>query len=317
MSNPWDVISAPGADINTRRADALHPFDFFWGKDSRNHYLFVYQSPDGLEIPHKLPSLQGIDMQVYGPESSRLVITLREQSEWELFHALCTDLLQATRNLKGRESVVAVLVRRLTRWQTFLSRGRPGLLSEAQIKGLIGELLFLRDRLAPRYGIEDAVNFWKGPEDAPQDFNVGLAAVEVKCQSGATSPKIRITTADQLCPQLPEMYLFVVTLGTASEGDDTALYLPELIGTVREQILREAPDSFERFGDLLHKIGYVDMEEYLEYRYLLAEERLFKLEEGFPRICPDVVPEGVDRVSYDILLDQCMPYLTELRCPGE
>lgn len=316
MSNPWEVIAPPDADINVRRVDADHPFDFFWGKDSKNKYLFVYQSPQGIQIPRKLPDLQGFDIQVYDVEPSRLVITLRERPEWELFQALCMDLLQATRTLKDRDSVSSVIVRRLSRWHAFLSRGRPGILTEACIKGLMGELIFLRDRLAPHYGIEDAVNFWKGPEGAPQDFNVGQAAVEVKCQSGATSPKVRITSVDQLCPQLPEMFLFVVTLGTAPESDDSALCLPQLIAEITEQILQDSPGTIERFLDILHRTGYVDMEEYREYRYVLVEERLFELTEGFPRICPASIPEGVEKVAYDILIDHCIPFLTAKICPG-
>jgi hypothetical protein len=47
--------------------------------------------------------------------------------------------------------------------------------------GHIGELLFLEDSVATRFGWDAAFGFWKGPEDAPRDFAVHESAVEVKC----------------------------------------------------------------------------------------------------------------------------------------
>ncbi|WP_167632208.1 PD-(D/E)XK motif protein [Mariprofundus ferrooxydans] len=309
MSNPWDEVAAPRDDINVRRADPSHPFDFFWGKDTAGRYLFLFQTSTRSKLPSQMPEIKGIDISVFHSDMDRMVITLREKIDWEMFLALCRDLMFATSSLHSEESVVPVILRRLTRWQQLLSRGVKDLLTEAEIKGLIGELVFLEKYLEPAFGISDAVRFWLGPEGAPQDFNVGDAAIEVKCQSGSSTPCIRISSLEQLSPQLPEMYLYVVTLGKAARDAHESIDLLSLISEIRDRISIDAPGSLERFNDLLHSCGYMDKEAYAEYAYILSADMMFNVIDDFPRIASDAVPGGVTKVSYSISLDQCLPYL--------
>ena len=113
---------------------------------------------------------------------------LKEDGNWEIFLSLCNDLIQATRQTDDTSSAVKAILRRLTRWQEFLKKSRINVLSEEEIKGLIGELIFIKNHLIPAFGNDQAIKYWQGPEGLPQDFNVNDSAIEVKCQNGATSP---------------------------------------------------------------------------------------------------------------------------------
>jgi hypothetical protein len=173
---------------------------------------------------------------------------------------------------------------------------------------LIGELLFIRNYLIPVFGAGQAIQFWQGPEGLPQDFNVNNSAIEVKCQSGASSPYVRITSADQLCPQLPEMYLFVITLGKTTPETEGAINLPGLVAHIRDILQSNASSQIERFNDLLYMIGYIDSEQYLDFSYILADEKKFEVIEGFPRICANDIHHGVVKLSYNISLSECEPF---------
>jgi hypothetical protein len=181
-------------------------------------------------------------------------------------------------------------------------------LSEEQIKGLIGELLFIRNHLVPAFGYADAVNFWVGPEDAPQDFNINDAAVEVKCQAGTTQPYIKISSVDQLSPQLPHMFLYVVTLGKTTQDHQDAINLPTLVKLIRNELELTSPQQAERFVDLLFGLGYVDSGKYREFNYIFTEEIMFEVREGFPRIDAQSIHEGITRLRYNINLSECLPY---------
>jgi len=311
MSNPWEEIDKPLDDVHVRRADPRHPYDFFFGKNIYGQYLFIYQTSKDSGLPSKFPPLKGLDVSVFNTDATRLVITLKESHDWEIFLALCQDLLLATKKLKQAESVAPVIIRRLARWQEFLKREKDGLLSESEIKGLIGELLFMETRVAPVFGISDAVRFWQGPEGASQDFNIGDAAVEVKCRSGYSKPKVYISSAEQLNSELSEMYLHVVTLAKAPEESDDGIDLVTLTNRIKNQIDSEAPALIERFNDLLQQSGYVEREAYRDYRYLLTDHMMFEVVEEFPRIAADAIGSGVSDVKYSISLDSCMPYLSE------
>lgn len=311
MTNPWSVIERPAHDVIGRRIDHTHPFDLFWGKDYLGHYLFIFESDDLHYGMHQalLPDLVGIKAR-YLPltqdsPKSRLVLLLNEQQNWELFYSLCNDLVGATRNAASAKSALEIILRRLDRWREFLRANRGGLLSEERIKGLIGELLFLKKYLIPAFGPGPAVSFWQGPDGAPQDFCVGNSAIEVKCKSGGAKPNIRISSEYQLCAQLPELYLYVVTLGKATDGQSGVVHLPGLIAEVRLQLASATYEQNERFSDLLFGIGYVDSEAYLDYSYLVAKEDTFSVLPGFPRICPGDLSQGVANVTYDISLSSC------------
>lgn len=313
MNNPWDKISPPAKDVSARLVDHTHGLDLFWARDHLGHYLFVYEFPPEEAIPKiNLPDLAGIQA-VYLPagnniSKNRLVLMLNEQGNWELFLSLCNDLVQATRQAKTSASAVQTILRRLARWHEFLKKNPNDLLTEEKIKGLIGELLFIKKYLIPVFGAGQAVQFWQGPEGLPQDFNVSNSAIEVKCQSGASSPYVKITSADQLCPQLPEMYLFVITLGKTTPETKDAINLPGLVTHIRDSLQSAASTQIERFNDLLYMVGYTDSEQYLEFSYLLVDQTMFEVKESFPRICAGNIHHGIVKLSYNISLSECEPF---------
>lgn len=313
MNNPWDKINPPSKDVSARRVDHTHTLDLFWARDHFGHYLFIYEfSPEGVSSKIDLPDLAGIEaiciLADGGIPKNRLVLILNEQSNWELFLSLCNDLVQATRQAKTSGSAFQTILRRLVRWHDFLKKNRNDLLPEEKIKGLIGELLFIKNQLISVFGVGQAIQFWQGPEGLPQDFNVNNSAIEVKCQSGATSPYVKITSADQLCPQLPEMYLYVITLGKTTPETEGAINLSGLVSQIRYILESDASNQIERFNDLLYMIGYLDSDRYLDFSYILASEKMFQVTEEFPKICTDDIHHGIVKLSYNISLSECEPF---------
>jgi hypothetical protein len=313
MNNPWDQITTPLTDVNARRIDHTHKLDFFWAKDHLGHFLFIYEFPASNNITKSnLPDIKG--MQIFSiisaddPNINRLIILLKEQSNWEIFLSLCQDLMQATRSTQDSPAAIQIILRRLKRWQEFLKKERPDILTEEEIKGLIGELLFLKWYLIPVFGCDQSVKFWQGPEGSPQDFNVGESVIEVKCQSGSSPPVVKISSINQLCPVFPEMYLMIFTLGKIPPEDKNAINLPSLVSDIRTSLEAISANSIERFNDLLYMIGYTDSDRYLEYSYIVVNQKMFKVRDGFPRICSNQIPDGIVQLSYSINLTACASF---------
>lgn len=310
MENPWSGIEKPSTDFNVRLVGENHPLRLFWGRDTMGRYLFVYDT-SAANIPDRviLPNLTGIGLQAArSGENGKLVLRLNETSNWELFHALCSDLVRATINVNDGPNAFAIIVRRLDRWQDLLRKARVGILPLEAIKGLIGELLFLSDQIAPRFGWDYAVSFWKGPEGCPQDFAVHQTAIEVKCQAGSSKPQVRITSAEQLEPQLPEGYLVVYTIATADEFETHAFTLNELVRRIRSSLESESHTARERFEDLLYGSGYMTREEYDQNRFCPLATKSYKLSEEFPRISASRLSPGIENVSYTLNLGDCADF---------
>lgn len=310
MINPWSAIEKPEADFNVRLVDDKHPLKFFWGVDAQHRFLFAYDATiSGLPQKKSLPSLAGIEVHV-APQGNRgkLVLVVQDKSNWELFHALCTDLVRATESTTDETVAAVIIVRRLQRWQELLQKERRGILTPEQVKGLIGELLFLKEQLAVAFGYDAAIAAWRGPEGAPQDFAINSDAVEVKCQSGGSKPVVRISSADQLSPQLPHGYLVVYTLASQTCDEPDSLNLNALVAELRVQLAGAMAASRERFEDLLYAAGYMICDEYEELRFAVVSSKCYELNDGFPRITNAGLIPGVESVSYDVRLADCAKF---------
>ncbi|MEG3755240.1 PD-(D/E)XK motif protein [Psychromonas arctica] len=310
MNNPWESITTPKVDLSARRIDHKHPLNLYWAKDRLGRYLFVCQLTNECKLPKTFPSLTGIDVTVIA-DTQQLALNLKSPSDWQLFFALSNDIISATRPLTP-SAVVPVIFRRIERWREFLKQDKQKILSERIIKGLIGELVYLQQHIATKYGVAQAIDFWTGPEGSPQDFNIQNTAIEVKCQIGTSTPKVRISSAEQLCAQLEELYLFVVTLGKTEPGSEGAVSLPLLIEKIQSELEKTGETSqLEKFKDILLDIGYVYNDCYLTYSYIIASKSFYQVTEEFPRLLLHNIPSGVDKVTYDLALNSCQPFLID------
>ena len=310
MSNPWQDIDKPDIDFNVRLVSDIHLLKLYWGRDTQGRYLFIYDMEEEKGPERKsLPKLSGITVGITNePHRCKLVLILNETSNWELFFSLCYDLIRATSNLSDSKSASSIFLRRLTRWQEFLKRKRPGILTPEAIKGLIGELLFLEKQLVPAFNWDSAILAWKGPEGAPQDFAIHETAIEVKCQSGGSKPVVKITSAEQLLPQLPIGYLVVFTIATAESCDPDGFTLNNLVERIRTQLESSSESTVERFEELLYLTGYTMREEYDEPKYKRIAVKCFLIKDNFPRIQLSAIPAGIEHISYSLKLEYCKPF---------
>lgn len=315
MKNPWQVIQIPQHEFNVRLVSDTHPLRLYWGRDVRGQYLFVVQlSLEAMPDRNKLPEISGINViAIKAPDCVRLVLVLNETEDWEIFKALCTDLIHASKTASSDISAAAVLALRLSRWCKLLKRDRKHIMSPEAVKGLIGELLFLETVLAPRFGWDFSMSFWKGPMGSPQDFAVHDTAVEVKCQSGISRPYVQISSIEQLEAQLPNLYLIVYTLATAEHDTNREFSLNSLIDRIRLALDAASEMSRELFESLLFQAGYIRLDSYDDPCFWCVATHIFHVTDKFPRLTTALIPDGISRATYQISLDACAPFSSELR----
>lgn len=314
MNNPWSDIATPSREFNVRLVSDKHPLKLYWGKDVRGGYLFIVQfSKEATPDKKMLPELSGIRVAIApAPDCCRLVLLLNETPNWELFKSLCVDLIYASENSSNHSEAVNIIIRRLLRWHEFLKREKLHLLSPEAIKGLIGELLFMKNVLVPQFGWSESISFWKGPLGAPQDFAVYDTAVEVKAQSGSSKPYIQISSLEQMEAQLPDFYLIVNTLATIDPEHEEAFSLNTLIADIRNELSVTDDMTRELFESLIFQVGYIQLEHYDTPSYRCVASRTFYVSDEFPRLMVGNVPNGITKASYQISLDSCMPFEKEL-----
>jgi hypothetical protein len=173
-----------------------------------------------------------------------------------------------------------------------------------QVRGLFGELWFLLVWLLPHGSA--MVEHWVGPTGARDDFQWPGVAVEVKATVSIRGHIHRINGIDQLDP--PEggsLRLFSLRMRDEPASANSLVSLQAGITVA----LAEAPEQLDLFESRLAAAGYspAHADRYDEMRFRVVSERLYRVDDHFPRLSAASfvadVPRGVERVEYEINLE--------------
>jgi hypothetical protein len=274
-------------------------------------FLFLEVDGEGL-TGIGLPSLKGLDVsgRHHGEIGSGLVIAPRQGHYRDLFLVLAEGLVNRLRGVRTVSDALAMLVEELVRWSDFLEEAGPDGLSEIAQRGLVGELVVLRDLLREREPSAEQIGCWTGPLRRHHDLQLPGIACEVKALSGQGPHLVRIANESQLDSGGVPLLLWCVLVTPHLSGE---LSLPDLVASLRNGL--RTPAAQRSFEDRLLRAGYHDAQTHLysEQRYFIAGYRVYDVKPGFPRILPADLPSGVGGVSYSVALAACDAFLVEHR----
>ncbi|MCK1672597.1 PD-(D/E)XK motif protein [Bradyrhizobium sp. 150] len=312
MLDPWNDIPAsidPGVD-NVRRVEVAYPIDFRRGRDFFGRYIFVLEGrAQAGELP-PVPKLGGIDIDTTFDASGtcRLVLTLLDRADFELFKVLCQDLLKSTSCLARGENGrgLVIVLGRLGRWQGLLRRRSEQLLSANQIIGLLGELLFLRDHVLPALG-HVAINTWRGPFGDEQDFVIGGWIIEAKTQLSTADQRFHVSSEAQLDTSSGRILLLHQTIGASAENNPVSRSLNDLVEEIRGELASQDA-ALVGFELALVESGYRTRPEYDDSKYVLVRRMAYEIRDDFPKITPTMLMPGVEKVKYQISIEACRTF---------
>lgn len=280
-------------DSTMQRVDATHPLDIYLGlSDEGYKTLFVFSSS---KFP-RLKSSKGISIVQYKKQGDFiLTFKLVDNSIEELFYVFCADMIDSTRRctkLQGNSSII----NRYLKWQSLFAKRKLNLLSEDEIKGLIGELIFLKEFAIKNYGETDGLSSWVGPFGCDQDYSIHDVWYEIKSVNSGTKT-IDISSLEQLDCKY-EGHLVVVELDKTSNVNDKAITLNTLIASIMNGF--QLMSNKDKFESILFNFGYVKDEEYDEFCYKLSGIKKYCVGPKFPKLLRTNVPNGVVEAKYEI-----------------
>ena len=284
----------------------------YWGRDSAGQCLFIVElSGDQTELFRRQHvHVQGIKSDLRFVDANKpqgLVISLEKHVDQDLFSAMCHTLASALREVTDSATALAVALAQVKRWKAFMAGKNRGLLSLEEIRGLFGELTFLR-QLLDHGSEQNALNSWEGPELVQQDFIFGNTALEVKTLSGRERNSIRISSEDQLYSLNDRLFMKVFRLSEIPDSVE-AVSLNGLVKRITDDISDHV--ASELFLDKLARVGYTELHEYDNPKFIVSEERLYCVRDDFPKLIRSELPDGVSNVRYSIDLEKIKPYLVE------
>lgn len=238
-------------------------------------------------------------------------LILRDENYLDLFSVLATDIIHEIENESNEKLVVQKFVSRINTWIAFFEKYGDSGLSPQRVKGLFGELWFIRHYLlSDNENENNKISGWTGPDGKPHDFQFGKIAFEVKTTATKKPWKIKISNELQLDDfGLENLFLYHLAIREVTGGD---LTLPYLIDEILN-LLANDPQMKDIFLNMLFKSGYIDFQRknYLQKGFIINEENFYKICEGFPRITGRDIPDGTGDVRYTVSLPGAGSFLIE------
>ncbi len=290
-----------------RRVDEVHPLDLYAGIEIGDERVIMLVTD--VEPPPS-PQFEAIEVRHSLRSDGRWVLLFRLKKVDLIvpFSGLCQDLIDSTRSGCGNLTASEYLIGRLARWRRLMELSDVGL-SDAEARGLIGELLILESILIPKFGEMPALLSWGGPYGAAQDFKIAGKLLEVKtCQLG--SWRVAISSIEQLDAGADPICLAVIRMSVSSLQQEGAITLNNVVERLRAALSGE--DAIDEFTLRLTEAGFNEQAKAASVHYLVDEIKAYHVIAGFPRLVRSQIPVPVQRASYVVDVSQCSEFEIEL-----
>ena len=289
---------ALGASNHTyRRIDAEYKTNIFVGYNDDGQMSLVIAEYGKVTA---VKSSKLITVSMTRREDGRLSLSfdLMDAGYKSLFLVFCHDMI-ITCEKAGPDMAISSAIVRWKYWKELFGKKASTILDKSSIKGLIGELIELRDHFIADYGAEKAVESWMGPLLGHKDFEIESTWYEVKSVP-ENAVQVIISSVEQLESD-SDGHLVVVRLEDTSNVSALAINLNSLVLSISALI--SDPTVLDLFRVRLDNMGYAWDEEYDKHNFIYKGTQRYTVAEGFPRITRAMIPEAIGNVKYTVLLN--------------
>lgn len=286
------------------RIDDEHILDLHIGLDEKGRKSIELRS---MFKPVKVTGTSAIDVTQYTkPEYNTIRFSLKDDDMSGLFYKFCEDIIEQTKDLKNEKDGYKAITTRFSQWKKMFVLSKNTFLTEPEIMGMIGEILFLRGPLADEIGLSEALKSWSGQELTHKDFSCSDKWYEVKTISRGNTT-VRISSLEQLDSD-KNGELIVYSLEKMSPAYN-GISLNKLILETRQMFL--SADDADTFLAKIAMQGYEYNNYYDEFVFEVSGLTRYKVTDQFPKLTHANVPKEITKANYDLALAEIMSFSTK------
>jgi hypothetical protein len=231
-------------------------------------------------------------------------IMLADEDAVNIFAIFAADLASVISGADKLEVKMRLVMDKIALWRRFFKKNNSPL-SEEEVRGLMGEIE-VAAMMIGAYGVDMALDMWRGPAGELHDFRHDAFRVEVKTWLNESAPRIFISDPAQVVID-PAWPVFIVAVQLAKDGE-AGCTIPERITKLMEAMTVTQRDVL---GVLLADVGYLPVHAELYHkRYSVTESVFYKVGDGFPLIDPLTLPGGITNLKYALELGALFPFIT-------
>lgn len=272
------------------------------GFNKKNQRCLILELPFDFDKPFQQFEKENLSLKYFKKEKC-LCIILNDNFFKDLFDDLILSIYSKIYNISNTEEYSELFTRHFFKWSAFFENKKTDGLTRDQVKGLIGELLYLKNLLlSSEVNVDELLISWRGPYDEGHDFVFEFIDYEIKTIESSKN-SVRISSEFQLESEKgKELELVVIFVNPDNENGSS---LKSLVNDIKIIVINKLGDNSIFINALAQKgltIGYLD--QYEIYRYSPIEEISYDSDrEDFPKLIRSSIPEEINKLNYNIRLN--------------
>ena len=183
------------ADRTFQRIDSTYVVNIFVGFDDDGRMTVVITENS---IYKQISSTKLIEaaLKMRNDGKMALSFSLVDTAYESLFLIFCNDIIAICERAGSNQAITSAIMR-WKYWKEMFGKRKQTVLDKQEIKGLIGELLILKEGILTRWGEERAVQAWMGPLLGHKDFEIDDTWYEIKSVN-ENALQVKISSLEQL-----------------------------------------------------------------------------------------------------------------------
>ena len=280
-----------------QRIDSTYTVNIFVGYDDDGRMTFVITENSTIK-PVQSTKLIEVNLKKRDDGKLALSFSLLDTSYESLFLIFCNDIITICEKA-GNDSAITSAMMRWKYWKEMFGKKKQTILDKQKVKGLIGELLILKEYFFTKWGEEKAIQAWVGPLLGHKDFEINDTWYEIKSVN-QNAVQVKISSLEQLESE-EKGHLIVMRLEDTSAVVQNPINLNslviEIVGLISDV------ENLSSFQKKLDNIGYVYDEDYNSWNFSYKGRQAYYVDDRFPRIRRMNLENSIGNVEYTIMLD--------------
>lgn len=279
------------------------------GFNKKSQRCLILELPFDFDKPFQQFEKENLSLKYFKKEKC-LCIILNDEFFKDLFDDLILSIYSKIYNISNTEEYSELFTRHFFKWSAFFENKKTDGLTRDQVKGLIGELFYLKNLLLnSELIVDDILLSLRGPYDEGHDFVFEFTDYEIKTIESSKN-SVRISSEFQLESEKgKELELIVIFVNPDNEN---GLSLKSLINDIKKIVLDKLGDNSIFINALAQKgLTIGDLDQYEIYRYKPIEEISYDVNrENFPKLIRSSIPEEINKLNYNIRLNLIEEFIT-------
>lgn len=282
--------------MSYKRISPDHPVNIYVGyNDKGNKSLAIISTKCNSDF--ESTRLIDVELNVRADGNYVLSFNLLDDSLSDIFYQFVSDIIDKTYNLKDY-SPIAFAIERWKKWINMFKNPKNIFLSENEVRGLLGELIYLEKYMFDKYGIDKSLESWIGSSLSHKDFEIDDTWYELKTIK-ENALTVTISSIEQLDSN-KQGELVLIKLEPSNESICEPIKLNDYIKKIESYFSND--HQLNIFKEKLDERKYFYAPEYDKYVYSIKGIDHYGVTENFPRLKNNDLPDSIARASYDLYI---------------